>query len=134
MHELSICYGLLSRVERVARQNEARTVSRIVLQIGPLSGVEPELLRRAWPMAATGTIAGDAILDIEAAELRVRCTECGEESVVPSNKLLCGSCGDYRTRIVSGEDLILRTLEMETARVPCDTDAGQAHRGIQSSL
>ena len=134
MHELSVCYGLLSQVERVAREHQAQGVARIVLQIGPLSGVEPALLRRAWPVAAACSIAADAALEIEAAELRVSCSSCGAESTATANRLLCGACGDYRTRVTSGDELILRTLELETARVPRDPDAGQEHRRIHGAL
>lgn len=134
MHELSVCYGLLSQVERVAREHTAIGVARIVLQLGPLSGVEPQLLRRAWPVAATGSIAEGATLDIEAAEIRVHCSRCGAESSATANRLLCGACGDYRTRMTSGDELILKTVELETARVPRDTDADQEHRRIHRAL
>ena len=43
MHELSVCLALLDTVQRIAADKQASGVSRIVLSIGPLSGVEPEL-------------------------------------------------------------------------------------------
>ena len=51
-----------------------------------------------------------------------------------SCSLLCSACGDYRTRVISGDELILKTLELETARVPRNTDAGQEHRRIHGAL
>lgn len=134
MHELSVCYGLLSQVERVAREHAATGVTRILLQVGPLSGVEPRLLRRAWPVAAAASVAANATLDIEAADIRVRCSRCDAESAATANRLLCNTCGDYRTRVISGDELILKTLELETARVPRNTDAGQEHRRIHGAL
>ena len=62
MHELSVCLSLLDEVKRVARENNAGSVTRIVVKIGPLSGVEPDLLRNAYPIAAAGTIAEEAEL------------------------------------------------------------------------
>jgi Zn finger protein HypA/HybF involved in hydrogenase expression len=56
MHELSVCQALIGQVERVARENDARRVISIVIDHGPLSGVEPQLLN-AYPSAAAGTIA-----------------------------------------------------------------------------
>ena len=52
MHELSICNALLDQVERIAAERGAHSVAKIVLRIGPLSGVEPELLRNAYPLFA----------------------------------------------------------------------------------
>ena len=43
MHELSVCLSLLDQVERIAREHGADRVVRIVLRIGPLSGVEAPL-------------------------------------------------------------------------------------------
>jgi hydrogenase nickel incorporation protein HypA/HybF len=112
MHEFSVCIALMEQVERIAREHRARRVDRIVLQLGPLSGVEAPLLEHAWPLAAAGTIAADAELVIDAAPVRVKCTRCGVESEAPPNRLLCAGCGDYRTRLVSGDEMLLAKLEL----------------------
>ena len=113
MHELSVCNALLGQLESIARDHPGSLVSGIVLRIGPLSGVESDLLRRAWPLAAAGTVAAGADLAIEQAEVVVRCSECDAESIVRPNRLLCTRCGDFRTRIVSGDELILQRVELE---------------------
>lgn len=112
MHELSVCLSLLQEVDRVARQNGAGSVERIVLKVGPLSGVEPDLLRNAWPLASAGTIAEQAQLDIELSGIVVSCSTCGAETKAATNRLLCGECGDYRTNLVSGDEMVLQTLEL----------------------
>jgi [NiFe] hydrogenase assembly HybE family chaperone len=56
MHELSVCLSLLREVERIARENNAGRVTRISVTVGPLSGVEPDLLRNAYPLAVAGTV------------------------------------------------------------------------------
>ncbi len=112
MHEYSVCMALLEQVERIAQEHRAHRVERIVLQLGPLSGVEAPLLKHAWPLAAAGSIAVDAELVIEAAPVRVRCTQCGAESEAQANRLLCASCGDYRTRLISGDEMLLANLEL----------------------
>ena len=120
MHEYSVCMALLEQVERIARDHRARRVERIVLQLGPLSGVEAPLLEHAWPLAAAGSIAVDAELVIETAPVRVRCTQCGAESEAQANRLLCASCGDYRTQLISGDEMLLANLELaeiETSEV-----------------
>ncbi|MBT8441893.1 MAG: hydrogenase maturation nickel metallochaperone HypA [Gammaproteobacteria bacterium] len=124
MHELSVCNALVTQVELIAAQNRAGRVARIELEVGPLSGVEPDLLRRAYPLAIAGTVAADAELVIDIPDVVVHCTECETESSVASNRLLCGRCGDFRTQIVSGEELILKRLELEDVR-PDDTNPAQ---------
>lgn len=115
MHEMSVCLSLLQQVEKIAAEHQASGVTRILLKIGPLSGVEPDLLRRAYPVAVAGTVAENAELVIDTAEVVVRCTQCGGKSTVPPNRLLCGDCGDFRTQIVSGDEMTLQSIELETA-------------------
>ncbi len=112
MHELSVCLALMQQVERIAREHGAARVERILLQVGPLSGVEPALLQHAWPLAATGTPAAAAELVIETAPVKVRCTVCGAVSEAAPNRLLCAACGDFRTQLVSGDELLLANLEL----------------------
>ena len=87
----------------------------IFLDLGPLSGVEEELLRRAFPLAVAGTVAEGAELIIGTCEVRVRCTRCGAETLAQPNRLLCGECGEWRTRLIAGDELILRSIELEAA-------------------
>jgi hydrogenase nickel incorporation protein HypA/HybF len=112
MHELSICLALMEQVQGIARDHGATRVEQIVLRIGPLSGVEPPLLRHAYPLAAVGTLAEGAELVIEAAPVRVRCTRCGAETEARPNRLLCGDCGDFRTRLLSGDEMLLARVEL----------------------
>ncbi|MCO6413535.1 MAG: hydrogenase maturation nickel metallochaperone HypA [Thiogranum sp.] len=117
MHELSVCQALLTQVENLARERNASQVLSVSLGIGPLSGVEPALLSQAWPLAAAGTVADNAELLIEERPVRVRCSQCGEESDATANRLLCARCGDWRTQLLSGDDLLLLQVELETAYV-----------------
>ena len=114
MHELSICNALLDQVEQIARDHDAAIVASIIVKIGPLSGVEPQLLRNAYPLAAAGTLAEHAELLIEEADVVVRCSECGAESAALPNRLLCGHCGDFRTHVISGDEMILQRVELGT--------------------
>jgi hydrogenase nickel incorporation protein HypA/HybF len=115
MHELSVCLALLQQLQDLAAERNARRITRIELSIGPLSGVEADLLRNAWPIACAGTIAVDAELVIEAAGIVVRCSQCGAETAASANKLLCADCGDFRTTLVSGDEMVLQRVEFEIA-------------------
>jgi hydrogenase nickel incorporation protein HypA/HybF len=112
MHELSVCQALIRQVEDTARQHRAGAVGRILVHIGPLSGVEPELLSQAFPLASAGTVAQDARLDIERLPVRVHCDSCGAETAAAPNRLVCGDCGDWHTRLLSGDEMLLASVEL----------------------
>jgi hydrogenase nickel incorporation protein HypA/HybF len=114
MHELSVCLSLLEQVQAIATDRGASQVTRIELTIGPLSGIESDLLRNAWPIAAAGTIAIDADFVIDEADIIVRCEGCGKETPATANRLVCGECGDFRTTVISGDEMILQSVELET--------------------
>ena len=113
MHELSICLGLISQVERIALQHNACTVDRVSVRIGPLSGVEIPLLHQAYILARAGTLAENAELVTEPQQIRVACETCGAVTTAEVNRLLCGVCSDYRTRLVSGDEMILASVELD---------------------
>jgi hydrogenase nickel incorporation protein HypA/HybF len=115
MHELAICEALMEQVLKVAAAQQAVAVADIYVSVGPLSGVEGPLMRNAFPIAAAGTLADRARLHVEAAPVRVRCEQCGEESEATVNRLLCDHCGDWRTTLISGDELLLRRVVLDTA-------------------
>lgn len=118
MHELAICQSLMEQVESIAAERNARCVTSIVVGMGPLSGVEAQLLKNAYPVASAGTIAEDAELIIEYLPIRVKCSQCGSESDALPNKLVCKQCGDWRTTLLSGDELLLMSVELERSKEP----------------
>ena len=115
MHELSICAALLTEVTELVAQYGASGVERITVEVGPLSGVEPALLVRAFEFARGGSCAADAQLSIKMIEITVTCLDCGAETPARANRLLCAACGAYRTRIVRGDELRLRDVELRVS-------------------
>lgn len=113
MHELSVCQSLIDEVERVVAAHGASAARRIVLCIGPLSGIEIPQLHSAFTIARAGTCAGAAELDIEDAPVRVQCRECAAETGASVQRLLCGACGSWRTSLVSGDEILLRSVELQ---------------------
>jgi hydrogenase nickel incorporation protein HypA/HybF len=103
---------MLHQVEVIALREKAAAVERIVLRMGPLCGVVPELLHRAFTLARAGSIAEQAKLTTEIQPVRIHCLQCGYESEVPVNHLICDSCGSYRTQLISGDELLLARVEL----------------------
>ncbi len=115
MHELAICQSLMDQVTDIALQRDAQCVTSIVVGIGPLSGVEASLLKNAYLVASAGTVAEKAELVIDCLPIKVRCTQCESESEALPNKLTCKQCGDWRTTLISGDEMMLMSVELEKA-------------------
>lgn len=112
MHELSICQALIAQVEQIAMDHKAQSVGSIKLKIGPLAGVEASLLQHAYPFASAGTVAAHSKLVIEPVALKISCEACGAETEAEPNWLICGACGSNLTTIVSGDEMMLMSVEL----------------------
>lgn len=114
MHELSVAQALVEQVEAVINQHGATQAHLIRVRIGPLAGVVPELLATAFPLAAAGSRMEHAALEFAHAAIQVRCQTCGAETEAAMNRLVCGACGDWHTQVISGDELLLESVELET--------------------
>jgi hydrogenase nickel incorporation protein HypA/HybF len=112
MHELAVCQALMEQIENIALEEQAAQVMAIHLGIGPLSGVEPRLLEQAFSIASAGSIAVNAELVITSTPIQVSCQQCGQLTEALPNRLVCGSCGDWRTSLISGDELELTSIEL----------------------
>lgn len=114
MHELGIMESALASVRRHAAGNGARRVSRIVLRIGALAGVEIESLRFAFDVISRGTVAEGADFEIEEVPVAGYCHGCQEEFAVETGGFIftCPTCGDLCGEIRRGRELELSRIEM----------------------
>ena len=107
MHELSLCQGLLAQVAQVATQHGQQRIASVTLRIGPLAGVEPQLLQQAFAIARQDTPAAAAELRIEAAPLTVHCPHCDNDYPAELPRLACPHGGSLQTTLSGGDELLL---------------------------
>lgn len=120
MHELSICQALLQQVSEIAENHRARRVAAVRLRIGPLAGVEPALLERAFSLARVGTVAATADLTIVPGAVEIACRGCGSVAEVAAHALICPSCGSIEVRLMAGNEMILESLELDVDEAPAE--------------
>jgi hydrogenase nickel incorporation protein HypA/HybF len=113
MHEAGIAQNLIEAVTgRLASVPGAR-VTAIHVRVGELSGVSCDALDFAFECLSASTSLAGARLVFDPVPLVVSCDACGQRSAVEDLVFRCGVCGSERTRIVSGRELEVRTLELE---------------------
>jgi hydrogenase nickel incorporation protein HypA/HybF len=114
MHELSIIAGLMETVESLAREHKAREVTGIRIRVGALSGVVAELLESAFDMYKKGTIAENAVLEVEKVPFKLRCKACGAENIREDFQYACAACGAADLELLEGTELILERVELDS--------------------
>ncbi|WP_422019016.1 hydrogenase maturation nickel metallochaperone HypA [Roseibium sp.] len=112
MHEMSLCENILGiLLDEAASQNFSK-VDRVCLEVGPLSGVEPEALRFGFDVVTRGSLADGARLDIFEPEATATCAACGTTAVIQDRFDPCPSCGSHLLKIKTGEELRIKELEV----------------------
>ena len=113
MHELAICQALIDQLDTIAEQHANKQVVEVFLSVGPLSGVVPQLLIDAFSISAKGSCAEHAELNISASDIVVFCKKCNNESRAKINQLVCQSCGNWQTELLSGDEMLLERVELQ---------------------
>lgn len=113
MHEYSIVQSLLESCEQHARENDAKEVTKVVVKIGVLSGVEPDLLQTAFDTFKEQTVCHNAEFILNIQKITIKCVSCNTESVLEKHEFQCPSCESTNIEVIDGEDMYLMSLEME---------------------
>ena len=114
MHELSIAQSIVEQLEETTRAEGAIRVRRVTLTVGALSGVDPEALRLAYPVATEDTCAAGSDLVVEEVPSSVHCNACGQDSTPQFPFFVCETCGSQDVRVISGRELLISSVELET--------------------
>ncbi|WP_457621160.1 hydrogenase maturation nickel metallochaperone HypA [Persephonella sp.] len=113
MHEFSIVQSLLELIERNVEQNGGKYVTKAVVKIGKMSGVEPHLLKIAFDTFKEGTVCENAELEMIIQDVIARCNSCGKEILIDNYSFVCPVCEGTDLKIIDGEDMYLISLEIE---------------------
>ena len=108
MHELAITESLVACVLENFAQSK---VTRLVVEIGKLSGVVPDSVRFCFDICAKGTVLEGAKLDIHEPPGRGRCRDCGGDANLDDGIPLC-VCGSSNLEILGGRELKITQLEV----------------------
>ena len=113
MHEMALANGVLEVIEDHARRAHFRAVRTVLVEIGELSGVEPEAIAFCFDAVTRGSIAEGARLEIVPVEGRGICIDCGEEVRLRERFDACPRCGAYGVQPSAGTGMRVRELEVD---------------------
>ncbi|HOT95733.1 MAG TPA: hydrogenase maturation nickel metallochaperone HypA [bacterium] len=118
MHELSIAQALSRAVIRQMQERGIAHISRIVIRVGPWSGVMAEALRFHYELIRAGTLLESVDLVIEESPLTALCQACGGRYTLDLLTTRCPDCGSERLTLQGGEDLEILRLEIDPPSPP----------------
>ncbi len=122
MHEFSFAYDIFKIAEATALKYNANKISQVYLEIGELTLIVPELLKRSFEMATKGSIAEGAELKIEIVPGKIKCRDCSkvstvtlsEESYLTGLQLFqCRHCQSKNTEIIEGKKANIKNIKIQ---------------------
>lgn len=115
MHEGSLVERLLDQVQALAHEHGNAAILSVDIDIGPLSGVEPELVESAFARLAPPRGLAATVLRVRRVPLVIRCERCGAVSSLERVEFRCPRCDHERVSVEQGDALILQSVTLEQA-------------------
>ena len=114
MHELALCEAI---VDTVTEHAQGRPVRQVNLRIGHFRQVVPDTLTFCWGVRVRDTKLESSVLSITSVPAVVECGECASTTTLVDPYRLCGSCGSTNVTMISGEEFLVESLDLESAPV-----------------
>ena len=121
MHEFSIMAYLLEAVEEQARRCGASKVVAINLTVGERAGIVEDSLAFYFDMLTPGTVVEGARLNVHYLPIRFHCEPCASDYAPSGADFGCPHCGAIGQLVSDGSELLIDSIEIETADQPKGT-------------
>ena len=113
MHEMSLCEGIRSIVDRAAAAPEISRVTRVRLEIGRFASVEKDALSFACDVVLRGSKAEGAALEMIDLPGKAMCFDCVKTVEIKERFDPCPDCGGGKLLPESGDDMRIKDMEVE---------------------
>lgn len=114
MHEMGVVIQIIKTANDFAEKNKVNKVKKLTVQIGEMNAVMPQYVRMFF---------GDVIPDyplmqgcelvIESEEPVAFCLGCGESFNPLATRNVCPSCRSHSYKLLQGESLMIKDMEVE---------------------
>lgn len=113
MHEMSVAAALLEAVEHETSRYPQAQVLTVYVQVGRLRQIEPLALEFCYQTGVRGTRLEGSEIDIETIGASAACDSCRTEFAVEDEWFECPSCHGLETRLLTGKELTLSSIDLE---------------------
>jgi len=113
LHELGITQSIVEIAERAAKEQQAKIIHSVTVEVGSLSGVVPEAMEFCFEACTSGTMLEGAQLLIERIPAHARCLNCSYQFPLEELLACCPECDSAASELLSGEELRIKEMEVD---------------------
>ena len=113
MHELGVVFHVIKKVEAVAVENNITEVKSVTLEIGEVSTVIEDYLRKCWrwSIEKKSEFLKETELIVEKIPAITYCEDCENTYSTIEYGKTCPYCGSSETYLVQGNEFSIKEIE-----------------------
>lgn len=113
MHELGVVFQVIKTVENLAVENNLTEIKSVTLEIGEVSTVIEEYLRKCWKWSVEkkSELLKNTELLVEKIPAVTFCEECGKNYETVTHGKICPYCGSTHTYLLQGNEFNIKEIE-----------------------
>ncbi len=114
MHELSYVLDIINSVNDLIANQNVKSVEKIRVEVGEMSGVVPFYLQKYFAEAKKGTKLEQSDLEIEEKKVLIECEACKMRyNPVSQFGYKCPECGERKGKLLEGRGIIIKEVVVE---------------------
>ena len=120
LYEFSLTNSVARTVLGLCRDNDWKKVRRIMVKVGGIRRINPELMSFIFTAMVKGTPAEEAVLSVLVIPVTFYCYTCGRTSISEDDddndkdvQFMCSFCGSRNVQLLSGLEFNIEVLEVE---------------------
>jgi hydrogenase nickel incorporation protein HypA/HybF len=110
MHEVSIAANIVKIVGEELGKNNGKSVNKLHLEVGRLSGVVVESLRFALDVSKNDNFLKNTEIIIDEIPAKVKCRSCDFEFEADDYYVVCPKCQNFQLDFLSGRELNIKSI------------------------
>ena len=113
MHELGVVFHVIKKVEEVAKENNITEINSVTLEIGEVSTVIEDYLRKCWKWSIEkkSELLKETELIVEKIPAITYCEDCEKTYSTVEYGKTCPHCGSGLTYLIQGNEFSIKEIE-----------------------
>ncbi len=113
MHELGVVFHVIKKVEEVAKENELTEIKSVTLEVGEVSTVIEDYLRKCWKWSIEkkSELLKETELIVEKIPAITYCEECKQTYSTVEYGKICPHCKSAETYLIQGNEFSIKEIE-----------------------
>lgn len=113
MHELGVVFRIIDDLKEVGKANDVEAISKVIIQLGEVSGVVHEYLIDCWNWAIKReSMLTECEMEIETIPAITFCENCKTEYETVKYAKICPNCKSEHTYLVQGNEFLIKEIEV----------------------